>query len=49
MEVDIYQLISTLGFPIVAYLLLFFKMDKSLKMLADAVESLKLLIEKRLE
>ena len=40
MELDIVQAIGSLGFPIVAYLIHIFKMDKTLQALTIAVLSL---------
>lgn len=39
-EIDIITTIGTLGLPIVAYLLLFFKMDKTIERLSIANEKL---------
>jgi len=40
MEFDYIQLIGSVGFPIVAYLLMFFELNKNIKELTKVVEEL---------
>lgn len=39
MSNDIAQLVGTVGFPIVAYLLLFFKLDKTMGMIQESLNN----------
>lgn len=46
MTQEITQLIGTVGFPIVAYLLLFFKLDKTMGMIQESLNNNTMAIEK---
>ena len=46
MDVDFVALISTVGFPIVAYLLLFFKISGNIEKNTEAINGLKEVIAK---
>jgi len=47
METELISFIGTVGFPIVAFLLLFFKMDKTINGNTEAIRSLIEEIKKR--
>lgn len=46
MEAELISFIGTVGFPIVAFLLMFFKMDKTINANTEAILSLKEEIKK---